>query len=56
LPACYGVALEPGEFVVSHSASGGGYGAPFERDSGPFCTICARAGLPPSMRGRGMAL
>jgi N-methylhydantoinase B len=32
---CYGIALEPGEFVVSHSASGDGYGAPFERDSGP---------------------
>jgi N-methylhydantoinase B len=31
---CYGVALEPGEFVVSHSAGGGGYGPPFERDSG----------------------
>jgi N-methylhydantoinase B len=34
LPACYGVALEPGEFVVSHSAGGGGYGPPFERDPG----------------------
>jgi N-methylhydantoinase B len=31
LPACYGVTLEPGEFVVSHSAGGGGYGHPFER-------------------------
>ena len=31
---CYGVALEPGEFVVSHSAGGGGYGPPFERDPG----------------------
>ena len=31
---CYGVALEPGEFVVSHSACGGGYGPPFERDPG----------------------
>jgi N-methylhydantoinase B len=34
LRACYGVALEPGEFVVSHSAGGGGYGPPFERDLG----------------------
>jgi hypothetical protein len=34
LPACYGVALEAGEFVVSHSACGGGYGPPFERDPG----------------------
>jgi N-methylhydantoinase B len=32
LPACYGVTLEPGEFVVSHSAGGGGYGPPIERD------------------------
>jgi N-methylhydantoinase B len=32
LPPCYGVALEPGEFVVSYSSGGGGYGAPFERD------------------------
>ena len=31
---CYGVALEAGEFVVSHSAGGGGYGPPFERDLG----------------------
>jgi N-methylhydantoinase B len=31
---CYGVALEPGEFVVSHSAGGGGYGPPFEHDPG----------------------
>lgn len=32
LPACYGVTLEPGEFVVSHSAGGGGYGPPIERN------------------------
>jgi N-methylhydantoinase B len=32
LPACYGVKLEPGEFVVSQSAGGGGYGSPLERD------------------------
>jgi N-methylhydantoinase B len=31
---CYGIALEPGEFVASHSAGGGGYGPPFERDPG----------------------
>ena len=31
---CYRAALEPGEFVVSHSAGGGGYGPPFERDPG----------------------
>jgi N-methylhydantoinase B len=31
LPACHGVTLEPGEFVVSHSAGGGGYGPPVER-------------------------
>jgi N-methylhydantoinase B/oxoprolinase/acetone carboxylase alpha subunit len=34
LPGCYCVALEPGEFVVSDSAGGGGYGPPFERDPG----------------------
>ena len=32
LPACYGVRLEPGEYVVSYSAGGGGYGSPLERD------------------------
>jgi N-methylhydantoinase B len=31
LPACHGVTLEPGEYVVSHSAGGGGYGPPAER-------------------------
>jgi N-methylhydantoinase B len=31
LPACYGVKLAPGEFVVSHSAGGGGYGSPLQR-------------------------
>ncbi len=31
LPACYGVTLEPGEYVVSHSAGGGGYGPPKAR-------------------------
>ncbi|SNB72322.1 N-methylhydantoinase B [Arboricoccus pini] len=31
LPACYGVALEPGEFVISRSAGGGGYGDPRTR-------------------------
>jgi N-methylhydantoinase B len=34
LPGCDGVALEPGEFAVSHSAGGSGYGPPFERDPG----------------------
>jgi N-methylhydantoinase B len=32
LPACYGVTLEPGEYVVSYSSGGGGYGKPTERD------------------------
>jgi N-methylhydantoinase B len=32
LPACYGVSLEPGEYVVSYSSGGGGYGKPTERD------------------------
>lgn len=31
LPACHGVTLAPGEYVVSHSAGGGGYGAPADR-------------------------
>ena len=31
LPACHGVKLEPGEYVVSRSSGGGGYGSPFER-------------------------
>ena len=31
LPNCYGLALEPGEMVVSYSAGGGGYGNPKER-------------------------
>ncbi|HRY22950.1 MAG: hydantoinase B/oxoprolinase family protein [Geminicoccaceae bacterium] len=32
LPACHGVTLVAGEQVVSHSAGGGGYGAPASRD------------------------
>ncbi|HWL67724.1 MAG TPA: hydantoinase B/oxoprolinase family protein [Geminicoccus sp.] len=32
LPACHGVKLEPGEYVVSRSSGGGGYGSPLERD------------------------
>ncbi len=32
LPNCYGVKLEPGEYAVSHSAAGGGYGLPHRRD------------------------
>jgi len=52
LPACYGVALEAGEFVVSHSACGGGYGPPFELDPGRvlhdlregwITAVCARS-------------
>lgn len=31
-PACAGVPLEPGETIVSISASGGGYGDPKQRD------------------------
>ena len=52
----YGVALEPGEFVVSHSAGGGRMARPSSATRAAFCTICARAGLPPSARGRCMAL
>ncbi len=32
LPSCYGVTLKPGERMISHSAGGGGYGQPLERD------------------------
>jgi N-methylhydantoinase B len=32
LPACHGVKLAPGEYVVSHSSGGGGYGSPLQRD------------------------
>ncbi len=32
LPACHGVKLEPGEYVVSRSSGGGGYGSPLKRD------------------------
>jgi N-methylhydantoinase B len=32
LPPCYGITLEPGEKIISHSASGGGYGPAVERD------------------------
>ena len=32
LPACYGAQLEPGEFIVSYSSGGGGYGDPLQRD------------------------
>jgi N-methylhydantoinase B len=32
LPACYGAQLEPGEYIVSYSSGGGGYGDPRERD------------------------
>ncbi len=36
LPACHGVTLAPGEYVVSHSAGGGGYGPPTDR---PAATV-----------------
>ncbi|WP_352572038.1 hydantoinase B/oxoprolinase family protein [Mesorhizobium sp. M0074] len=32
LPPCYGATLQPGEHMISHSAGGGGYGSPGERD------------------------
>ena len=32
LPACYGLQLEPGEYAVSYSAGGGGYGSPLQRE------------------------
>jgi N-methylhydantoinase B len=32
LPPCHGITLEPGETIISHSAGGGGYGQPAERD------------------------
>jgi N-methylhydantoinase B len=32
LPACYGAQLESGEFIVSYSSGGGGYGDAFQRD------------------------
>lgn len=32
LPACYGVRLEPGEYVISLSSGGGGYGPPLARE------------------------
>ncbi|TCN22828.1 hydantoinase B/oxoprolinase family protein [Sinorhizobium americanum] len=32
LPPCHGITLAPGEKIISHSASGGGYGLPTERD------------------------
>jgi N-methylhydantoinase B len=32
LPPCHGITLEPGETMISHSAGGGGYGQPAERD------------------------
>ncbi len=32
LPNIVGITLEPGEYVIGHHASGGGYGAPAERD------------------------
>jgi N-methylhydantoinase B len=32
LPNCYGVKLVPGERVVAHTAGGGGYGSPLDRD------------------------
>jgi N-methylhydantoinase B len=32
LPNCYGVTLAPGERVVAHTAGGGGYGSPLERE------------------------
>ncbi len=39
LPACHGVTLEPGEYVVSYSSGGGGYGKPAERDPALSCTL-----------------
>ncbi len=44
-PACGGVALSPGETIVSVSAGGGGYGRPIARG--------ARAGRPRRRRGLG---
>ncbi|GEO39996.1 hydantoin utilization protein B [Skermanella aerolata] len=32
LPPCHGAVLEPGEWIVSYSSGGGGYGAPLRRD------------------------
>lgn len=32
LPPCHGITLTNGEKIISHSASGGGYGLPSERD------------------------
>jgi len=32
LPPCHGITLKDGEKIISHSASGGGYGMPTERD------------------------
>ncbi|WP_105418275.1 MULTISPECIES: hydantoinase B/oxoprolinase family protein [Neorhizobium] len=32
LPPCHGITLKAGEKIISHSASGGGYGVPTERD------------------------
>ncbi|MBY3168721.1 hydantoinase B/oxoprolinase family protein [Rhizobium laguerreae] len=32
LPPCHGITLAAGEKIISHSASGGGYGLPTERD------------------------
>jgi N-methylhydantoinase B len=32
LPPCHGITLQQGETMVSHSAGGGGYGEPSERD------------------------
>lgn len=32
LPPCHGITLVAGEKIISHSASGGGYGLPTERD------------------------
>jgi N-methylhydantoinase B len=52
---CYRAALEPGEFVVSHSAGGGGYAPPFERDPGRVVHDLSEGWIT-AVRGRCMAL
>jgi hypothetical protein len=56
LPACYGVAPEAGKLSCRIRLAAADMARPSNATRAAFCTICARAGLPPSVRGRCMAL
>jgi hypothetical protein len=56
LPACYGVAPEAGKLSCRIRLAEADMARPSSATRAAFCMICARAGLPPSVRSRCMAL